>query len=336
MRKRRIGEQVVVVMGASSGIGRLAAVELAKRGAQVVVAARGEQALEELVTEIRQWGGKALAVVADTADFEQVRAVADTAERELGRIDTWVQAAAVAVYAPLAETRPDEFRQVIEVGLVGQAYGVLAALPVMRRHGGGTIIAVSSVEGEVALPFHSAYAAAKHGVNGMLDALRMELKKEGAPISVTAVMPASIDTPFFAHARTRLGVMPRPVPPVYDPQDVADAIVDAAVHPRRDVIVGGAGQMLVRLHRHFPRFVEALLMRSAFRGQRTEQPKSPDDPNNLMAPVQEPGQVRGSEGTAANARIQRRRRARRTGGVVASLAAVAAVALVGARRLRER
>jgi NAD(P)-dependent dehydrogenase (short-subunit alcohol dehydrogenase family) len=324
-----------VVMGASSGIGRLTALELARRGARVVVAARGGEALDSLVAEIRDAGWKATAVPADTSDFEQVKAVATTAERELGGLDTWIQMAAVSVYAPMEATKPEEFKQVIDVGLVGQAYGALAAIPVMRRHGGGHLIHVSSVEAEVSMPFHSAYAAAKHGVAGILDSLRLELRKENAPISVTNVMPASIDTPFFDHARSRIGVKPRGLPPVYDPQDVAMAIVRAVERPRREVIVGGAGQVMVRMHRHFPRVVEALLLRSAFRGQMTAQPKGAGDRDALMAPWEGDTRIRGTEGEAARMLSLRRRRRRRIGGaLVSAVAMLALVRLVGRRLAR--
>lgn len=322
MRKKPLTEQVVVVMGASTGIGRLTALEFAKAGARVVVSARGQQSLDELVDEIRQGGGKALAVAADTADAAQVQAVAQTAERELGGLDTWVQVAAVSVYATLERTKPEEFRRVIDVNLTGQAFGAIAAVPIMRRRGGGSFISVSSVESEVPMPYHAAYAASKHGVNGMLDVLRLELEHERVPISVTAVMPASIDTPFFEHSLTRLDVAPKPPPPVYDPQRVASAILSAAVRPRRTVIVGGAGQLMVRMHRHFPRLLEALLGPYAFRQERTRQPKSAGAPNNLTQPLDGDTRVRG-EPTG---------RRRRRGAVAASLLGLAVVALWRKRR----
>ncbi|MFL5307865.1 MAG: SDR family oxidoreductase [Polyangia bacterium] len=329
MTRKSLADQVVVVMGASTGIGRLTALDFAKAGASVVVSARGQESLDELTAEIRQAGGKALAVAADTSDAEQVRAVAEAAEREFGRLDTWVQVAAVSVYAPLEAMKPDEFRRVIDVNLTGQAFGALAALPVMRRHGGGGIIAVSSVEGEIPMPYHAAYAAAKHGVNGMLDVLRLELEHEQAPISVTAVMPASIDTPFFDHSMTRLDVAPKPPPPVYDPQRVADAILHAAVRPKRVVIVGGSGQLMVRMHRHFPRVFQALLRRTMFRQQRTRQLKSADAPNNLMQPLDGDTRIRGQEGEGAQ---DLRRRQRRQRAVAASVLGLGALAFWRARR----
>lgn len=334
MRHKPISEQVMVVMGASTGIGRLLASEAARRGARVVVAARSEEPLGELVDEIRDRGGRALAVVADTTSPEDARVVAETAERELGRIDTWVQMAAVAIYSPFEKLTPEEFERVIRVNLVGQAYGAMAALPVMRRHGGGGFIAVSSVEAEVALPYHSSYAAAKHGVKGMLDSLRMELKHDKVPISITNVMPASINTPFFDHARTKLGVKPQGLPPLYDPAVVVEAILRAAEKPRREVIVGGSGRFLVPMHRRYPRFVEAMLRRTAFRGQETREPRGEEHPDNVDAPSGADSRVRGEEGREARGGpVQRRRR---MGGPVPWVG-VAALALgFVARRLLHR
>lgn len=331
MRHKPIAEQVMVVMGASTGIGRLLAREAARRGASVVVAARSEEPLGELVDEIRDWGGRALAVVADTSSPEDARVVAETAERELGRVDTWVQMAAVAIYSPFEKLTPDEFERVIRVDLVGHAYGAMAALPVMRRHGGGAFIAVSSVEAEVALPYHSSYAAAKHGVKGMLDALRMELAHDKAPISVTNVMPASINTPFFDHARTKLGVKPQGLPPIYDPMLVVEAILGAAERPRREIIVGGAGRFMVRMYRRYPRLVEAMLRRTAFRGQKTRERRGERHPDNVDAPSGADNRVRGEEDREAiGGPVQRRRR---MGGAVPWIG-VAALALgFVARRL---
>jgi short-subunit dehydrogenase len=331
MRKKALADQVVVVMGASTGIGRLAALDFAKAGSSVVVSARSQESLDELVAAIRQAGGKSVAVAADTSDAGQVQAVAQAAEREFGRLDTWVQVAAVSVYAPLEKTEPEEFRRVIDVNLTGQAYAAIAALPVMRRHGGGAFISVSSVEGEIPMPYHAAYSAAKHGVNGMLDVLRLELEHDNAPVSVTAVMPASIDTPFFDHSLTRLDVAPKPPPPVYDPQRVADAILRAAVRPQRTVIVGGSGHLMVRMHRHFPRLFQALLGRTAFRQQRTRLPKSADAPNNLMQPLSGDTRVRGDEGESARNRDLHRSR-RRRGAFAASLVGLGALAVWRTRR----
>lgn len=280
-----INEQVVVVLGASSGIGRETAVRFARRGAKVVAAARGEEGLDSLIEEIRADGGEAIAVQCEAAEFEQVKAVAEQAVETYGRIDTWVHLAAVSIYATFEETTPEEFRRVIEVNLLGQAYGAMAALPHLKREGRGALIHISSIEGKKAFPFQSAYASSKHGVVGFLDALRMELAHEGIPISVTNIMPSGINTPFFNKARTKLGVKPMALPPLYPPEEVARAILYAAEHSTRDIVVGEAGKLLLQLQRISPSLVDTLVLWTGFRGQKTNEPKSENAPDNLYDPL---------------------------------------------------
>ncbi len=280
-----IEDQVVVIMGASSGIGRETALQFARRGAQVVVSARGEDGLRSLVEDIQMAGGEAIYVVADVSDAAQVANVADEAARRFGRIDTWVHAAAVSLYATFEQTTPEEFKRLIEVNLLGQAYGAMAALPHLRREGRGALIHISSVEGKRAFPLQSAYSASKHGIIGFLDALRVELKRDGVPISVTNVMPAGINTPLFNKARTKMGVKPMPAPPIYQPSVVAEAILYAAEHPTRDIFAGGAGKMLWLTQRMAPALLDSILAKSGFEGQQTKEPKSEDAPDNLYHPI---------------------------------------------------
>jgi NAD(P)-dependent dehydrogenase (short-subunit alcohol dehydrogenase family) len=157
-----VGEQVVVMMGTSSGIGRESALRFARKGAKVVASARGEEGLDSLVQEIRDTGGEAIAVPADTSEFDQVKAVADRAVEEYGRLDTWVHLAAVGLFATFEQTTPEEFRRVIDVNLMGQVYGAMVALPHLKREGRGALIHISSVEAKRSFPFHSAYGASKH------------------------------------------------------------------------------------------------------------------------------------------------------------------------------
>lgn len=303
VKLKPVNQQVVVIIGASSGIGRATALLFAKKGACVVVAARGEKGLDSLVHEIQGKGGNAMAVVADVADVEQVKHVANRAIAEHGRIDTWVNVAAVSVWATVEQTRPEEFKRILEVNLLGQIHGALAALPHLRAQGRGALIHVSSVEGRVSLPFNSAYAASKHGVQGFLGSLRLELMRERLPIAVTAIMPASIDTPFFEHALTRLGVQPRGAAPVYQPELVARAIVDAAEKPAREIVVGGGGMMLLFAKRVSPRLVEQILLtRVGFESQLTSKAKSSEAPNNLFAPLPDAKHlIHGSLGAEASA-----------------------------------
>jgi NAD(P)-dependent dehydrogenase (short-subunit alcohol dehydrogenase family) len=226
-------------------------------------------------------------VVADTSDFEQVKAVADRTVEEYGRLDTWVHLAAVGLFATFEQTTPEEFARVIDVNLMGQVYGAMAALPHLKREGRGALIHVSSVEAKRSFPFHSAYAASKHGIDGFLEALRVELKHEGWPISVTQVMPGTINTPFFDKGRTKLGVKPVGIPPIYEPETVANIIVYAAENPARDLVCGGAAQAMIINQRLSPRMVDAILAtRAGFSPQLTDEPRSEDDPDNLYAPIQ--------------------------------------------------
>jgi NAD(P)-dependent dehydrogenase (short-subunit alcohol dehydrogenase family) len=299
MRLKPINQQVVVLMGASSGMGREAAIQFARRGAKVVVSARDQSGLDSLVDQIRREGGEVTAIVADVLHFDQMKAVADTAVTQYGRLDTWVHLAAVSVYATFEDTTPEEFKQVIDVNLVGQAYGAMAALPYLRREGRGALIHISSVEGKRALPFQSAYAASKHGMLGFIEALRMELEHEGIPISVTNIMPAAINTPFFNKARTKIGVKPKGLPPIYQPSVVVEAILHAAEHPTRDIFAGGAARMLALGQSLSPKIMDMLFKQAGFKGQQTSQPKSEAAPDNLFAPLEGYDRIEGDFGAQA-------------------------------------
>jgi NAD(P)-dependent dehydrogenase (short-subunit alcohol dehydrogenase family) len=296
MRLKTVEEQVVVVFGASSGIGRETALRFARRGAKVVVAARTESALSSLVTEIQQFGGEAIYCVSDAADFEQVKGVADLAIQHFGRIDTWAHVAGTAVIGPFEQTTPEEFKRVIEVNLLGQVYGAMVALPHLKHEGRGALVHVTSVEARRSLPLQSSYSASKHGVEGFLDALRVELAHEKVPVSITNIMPGVINTPFYTKVRSRLGVQPTAVPPFYHPRIVADAILYAAEHPVRDMIVGDVGRVLEFLQRLSPAAMDALLLAIGFKGQRTDVPRPVDTPDNLFSTVPDE-RVSGDQGS---------------------------------------
>ncbi|WP_035984657.1 SDR family oxidoreductase [Leptolyngbya sp. KIOST-1] len=285
MQLKPIHQQVVVVIGASSGIGRSAALEFARRGAQLTVAARNQEGLTSLVGEIERLGAKAIAVPADVADFDQVNAIAEATVAAFGRIDTWANCAAAGILAPFETMTIEEFRRVIDVTLMGQVYGAKVALPHLKQAGGGSLIAVSSMEGRRALPLQSPYSTAKHGLEGFLESLRVELAHDGQAINVTSIKPAVINTPFYNHMRTKVGVKPTGLPPYYDPQLVADAVVLAAEHPLRDYIVGDVGRLLDLTQRLSPELVDLALGLVGFQGQRTEEPKSAQDPDNLFEPM---------------------------------------------------
>ncbi|WP_138735747.1 SDR family oxidoreductase [Modestobacter excelsi] len=279
-----IRDQVVVVMGASSGIGRATAARFAGEGAKVVVAARGEVGLRSLVDQIRADGGDAVAEVADVTDPAQMQRVAQRAVTEYGRLDTWVHAAAVLLVAPFEETTPEEFQRIIDVNLMGQVHGAMAALPHLTRQG-GALIHISSMGAKRGVPLQTAYCASKHGIDGFVETLRMEVQRAELPISVTNVMPATINTPLFDQARTKIGVKPVAPPPIYQPEVVVDAIRYAAEHPVRDLVVGGSAKALILGEKLAPRLVDALLVRFGFEAHDTGEPKSADAPDNLFAPL---------------------------------------------------
>jgi NAD(P)-dependent dehydrogenase (short-subunit alcohol dehydrogenase family) len=287
-------EQVMVVTGASSGIGLVAARDAAARGACVVLAARNGRDLQRAVDDVRHNGGRAIHVVADVSDRSQVERVADEAIREFGRIDTWVNNAAVSMYGRITQVSIDDMRRQMDVNYWGQVYGSIAAVRHLRERG-GALINVGSALCDRAIPLQGNYCAAKHALKAFTDALRMELEEEGVPISVTLVKPASIDTPFFEKARTYLGEEPQPVPPVYAPEVVSEVILVAAQRPIRELIAGGAGVKLSAA-RFAPRMADLYMERSTFKAQRTETPVN-GRPDNLYEPVHEDGGERGRNWT---------------------------------------
>jgi short-subunit dehydrogenase len=295
---RKLRDQVIVVTGASSGIGRETAIEAGRRGARLVLAARNQQALDDVVRRIEHAGGQAHAVVADVAEPEQVQRLADEAVRRFGRIDTWVNNAAISIYGTIDQLQPEELDRVIRVNLLGVMYGCRAAVLQMKRPrdaggGGGTIINVGSALSDRAVPLASIYVASKFAVRGFTDALRMDLSREAPDIHVTLVLPASINTPLFSHARSRLGVKPRPIPPVYEPRVVADAILHAAEHPTRDIYAGDAGKALAIMERISPRLTDWWMLQGGrmFRKQKSTAPGNARD--NLFQPMEGAGQSTG-------------------------------------------
>ena len=293
MQLKPISQQVVAIVGASSGIGRETALQFARKGAKIVVSARNERGLNSLVEEIHALGSEAEAITADVADFERVKAIADYTVEQYGSLDTWVHCAATGILAPFEEITPEEFKRVVDVTLMGQVYGAMVALPYLKQQGRGAMIHVSSMEGRRALPLQSAYSTAKHGLEGLLESLRVELQHEKIPVSVTSIKPAVINTPFYNHVLTKLGVKPTGLPPYYSPQLVAEAILHTAEHPTRDFIVGDVGRILDISQRLSPELMDAILVAIGFKGQRTSEPKAVDDPNNLYAPMEGYTQVEG-------------------------------------------
>lgn len=294
--QRPLNDQVVVVTGASSGIGREGALQFGRAGSRVVLAARNEEALQTAVDEIERQGGEALAVPTDVAQWEQVRSLARRVIERFGRIDTWANVAVVTEYGLAVDQTVEEIDQIIQVGLMGQIHGMKAALEHMMAERRGAIINVASVEGERGMPLQAAYSAAKAGIKGFSEALRVELEKQKAGISVTLILPSSMNTPLFEHSRSKLGALPRPLAPVYEPRVAAESIVFAAEHPRKQIVVGGAGKMLAVLDRFAPELSDRVLLgpAKAFKKQKTKQPD--DGTDNLFEASSGNGSVTGQFG----------------------------------------
>ena len=278
--------RVVVVTGASAGLGRAIARAFGARGAAVGLIARGEERLAATQSEIRDAGGRALALPADVSDASALEAVADRAERELGPIDVWVNNAMVSVFSPVKETTPAEFRRVTEVTYLGYVHGTMAALHRMLPRDAGTIVQVSSALAFRAIPLQSAYCAAKHAIKGFTESLRTELLHDGSGVRVTMVHMPALNTPQFDWVRSRLPHRAQPVPPVYQPEVGAEAVVHAVLHPDlRDLTVGGSSVKAIWGERIAPGLIDRYLARTGYRSQQTGEPERPGRPDNLWDPV---------------------------------------------------
>ena len=329
-----LDQQVVVVTGASSGIGLTTARMAAERGVRLVLAARSEDALKELTDEIREAGGEAVYVVADVSDREDVREIAEVAREAYGGFDTWVNVAGVFLYGKLAETPVEEMREQFDTNVWGLLYGSLEAADELRERG-GAIINIGSVVSERALLLQGSYSASKHAVKGFTDALRMELEDDGAPVSVTLVKPSAVDTPYPEHAKNYMDEEATLPPPIYAPETVARAILDAAEHPQREVTVGAGGKALAVLGTVAPGLMDRIMEVVFDRQQRKDRPPRPREQNTLDAPGGELQQRGGYEGHVAETSryTELVQRGNLTRAILAGLGATA-LALYARSRLR--
>ncbi len=276
----------VVVTGASGGIGRAVAAAFGARGARVALLARGEEGLAGAARDVEKAGGTAMIVPTDVADAQQVDDAADRVERELGPIDVWVNVAFSSVFARFTDIHPDEFRRVTEVSYLGYVYGTMAALQRMRPRDRGTIVQVGSALAYRGIPLQTAYCGAKHAIQGFNEALRCELLHDKSGISVTMVQMPAVNTPQFSWLLTRLPHHAQPVPPIYQPELAAKAVLYAADHPRRrEYWVGTSTALTLAANAIAPGLLDRYLARTGVKGQQTAQPQDPDSPVNLWEPA---------------------------------------------------
>ena len=295
----RFKGKVVAVTGATAGVGRATALAFARHGAKVGLIARGEEGLESARREIELAGGAAIACSADVADAQALDETAARIERELGPIDVWVNNAMATVFAPVDTITTEEFKRVTEVTYLGGVYGTMAALKRMRERDRGVIVQVSSALSVRSIPLQSAYCGAKHALAGFIDALRCELIHERSRIHVTAVQMPALNTPQFEWARNKLPRRPQPVPPIYQPEIAADAILFAAGHWRRNIPVGAPTWLALWGQRLVPGFMDWYLGRTAFGAQMTDQPDNGMRADNLFEPVAGEHSTRGEFGARA-------------------------------------
>lgn len=257
LKLKPLSEQVIVVTGASSGIGLTIAKRAAEAGAKVVLFARNEEALRDACEQIRVKGGTAEYVAGDVGVRDDMRRLAETTVERFGRIDTWVNDAGVGVYAKLEEISDEDHHRLFQTNYWGVVHGSTEALKHLKANG-GALINIGSIASEMPSPLLSAYAASKHAVKGFTDSLRLELIKEGAPVSVTLIKPSGINSPFGEHAENYMDEASQVPPPVYSPHIVADAVLHAAEHPTRMITVGGAGRMMTLMNHVLPTISDAL------------------------------------------------------------------------------
>lgn len=275
-QRKRLNEQVVVITGASSGIGLATARMAAARGAKVVLAARDEAELQSIVAEITGRGGDAIAVGADVASAADVERIGERAMNSFGRVDTWFNNAGVSVYGKLMDVPLDDQRRVFDTNFWGLVHGCRTAVRFMRTSG-GVLINMGSIVSDRAVPLQGIYAASKHAIKAYTDTLRMELEHDRVPIAVTLIKPGAIDTPYYHHAKNYMTEEPAPPPPVYSPDTVARAVCDCAQRPIRDITIGGGGRLIATMGSLAPRLTDVYMERTMFSQQRSGRPNDHRD-----------------------------------------------------------
>ena len=324
------GRRIVVVTGASAGVGRAVVREFAREGAWVGLLARGEDGLAAAAREVEALGGRALALPTDVSDQPAVEAAADAVERELGPIDVWVNDAMVSVLAPLSEVTPEEFRRITEVTYLGYVWGTMAALRRMRPRDHGCVVQVGSALAYRAIPLQAAYCGAKHAINGFTESVRCELLHDRSRVRIVMVQLPGVNTPQFEWIRNKLPHTPRPVGPVYQPEVAARAVVWASRHGRKEVQVGAPTVEAIVGDKLAPALLDRYLAGTVYEGHQTNQPEDPDRPDNLFHPLPGDHGAHGPFDAEARPRsVQLWATMHRRGLALAAVGAAAAVATAG-------
>jgi NAD(P)-dependent dehydrogenase (short-subunit alcohol dehydrogenase family) len=285
LEERSNSPEVVVITGASAGVGRATARAFARRGAHVGLLARGRDGLEGARREVEAAGGRALVIPLDVANADAVEAAAQSVEEQLGPIDIWVNNAMVSVFSPIKEMKAEEFKRVTEVTYLGYVYGTLSALRRMLARDRGAIVQVGSALAYRGIPCQAAYCAAKHAIQGFMDSLRCELLHDGSHVRVTDVHLPAMNTPQFSWVKSRLPRKPQPVPPIFQPEIAAEAIVFAAHSNRREVYVGWPTVMAIIGNKIAPGLLDHYLGGMGYDSQQYNGPVGPDRPHNLWDPL---------------------------------------------------
>jgi short-subunit dehydrogenase len=324
---------VVVVTGASGGIGRAIAHAFAKRGAHVGLIARGHASLEAAAEEVRSLGGQALVVAADVADPDQVEAAAAAVEERFGAIDVWVNDAMATVFARFLDTEPAEYRRATEVTYLGAVYGTMAALRRMHERDQGTIVQVGSALSYRAIPLQASYCGAKFAIRGFTDSIRTELLADRSRVRITMVQLPGVNTTQFNWCRSKLPKHPQPVPPIYQPEIPAEAVYWAAQHPRREVWVGYSTVQAILGNKLAPWLADRYLARTAISGQQVDDlPVSPERPDNLYDPLPDKAATHGIFNDQATSRSPQLWATAHRSVIAAALSTTAALGAVALRR----
>jgi NAD(P)-dependent dehydrogenase (short-subunit alcohol dehydrogenase family) len=279
--------EIVVLTGASAGVGRAIAQAFGRRGAHIGLLARGHAGLEGARRDVEAAGGKALAIPTDVADPAQVEAAAARIEEQFGPIDIWINDAMASVFSPVKEMTPEDYKRVTEVTYLGTVYGTLAALRRMLPRDRGKIIQIGSALAYRGIPLQSAYCGSKHAIQGFTESLRAELLHDKSNVKITMVQLPAVNTPQFGWVKSRLSHRAQPVPPIYQPEVIADAVTYVTDHYRRQLFIGLSTVKAIQGNKVVPGYADHYLARTGFKSQQTSQPADPNRPNNLWSPVDE-------------------------------------------------